>query len=299
MAPSSSRAETPPPAPSCTPAARASSPLIGNAVARDQIHLDDTLDKLGIDDNPPSLTPAEKQATVQMLSKPVAASTTAPPTKPRAWKPSAPSAARTLPAPWFYNNWDFNALRKYLLRHRRPRHRDRRIYRHAGLPRQRWLPLRPRPGLALSRLHHAHVRPRLRPLRPALPPRRQLKPTSRSSPPPAPPNPPPPTPTPSPAATATCGGQATPLTPSHHPEYVFPKGSFWLEGHLGQYAVVVRVDSDRTKGECPTNGKWRSWCGSSSTRPIARRAQISLLCPLYCLSDLSFPPESASSCCCF
>jgi Beta-lactamase len=25
----------------------------------------------------------------------------------------------------------------------------------------------------------------------------------------------------------------------HHPQYVFPAGSFWLEGHLGQYAVVV------------------------------------------------------------
>jgi CubicO group peptidase (beta-lactamase class C family) len=39
-------------------------------------------------------------------------------------------------------------------------------------------------------------------------------------------------------------------------EYVFPPGSFWAEGHLGQYAVVVpsldlvivnRVDGDLTK----------------------------------------------------
>ena len=33
-----------------------------------------------------------------------------------------------------------------------------------------------------------------------------------------------------------------PATPDHHPEYVFPPGSFWLEGHLGQYAVVVPSD---------------------------------------------------------
>jgi CubicO group peptidase (beta-lactamase class C family) len=40
------------------------------------------------------------------------------------------------------------------------------------------------------------------------------------------------------------------------PEINFPKGSFWAEGHLGQYAVVVpsldlivvnRVDGDMTK----------------------------------------------------
>jgi len=45
-------------------------------------------------------------------------------------------------------------------------------------------------------------------------------------------------------------------TPTHQPEYLFPPGSFWLEGHLGQYAVivpsldlivVVRVDSDITR----------------------------------------------------
>jgi CubicO group peptidase (beta-lactamase class C family) len=28
-------------------------------------------------------------------------------------------------------------------------------------------------------------------------------------------------------------------TPNHRPRYAFPSGSFWLEGHLGQYAVVV------------------------------------------------------------
>jgi CubicO group peptidase (beta-lactamase class C family) len=45
-------------------------------------------------------------------------------------------------------------------------------------------------------------------------------------------------------------------TPGHYPDYVFPPGSFWLEGHLGQYAVVVpshdlivvvRIDGDHSR----------------------------------------------------
>ena len=44
-------------------------------------------------------------------------------------------------------------------------------------------------------------------------------------------------------------------TPGRHAKYPFPPGSFWLEGHLGQYAVVVpsldlivvtRVDENST-----------------------------------------------------
>jgi CubicO group peptidase (beta-lactamase class C family) len=47
-------------------------------------------------------------------------------------------------------------------------------------------------------------------------------------------------------------------TPNHRPQYVFPPGSFWLEGHLGQYAVVVpshdlivvvRVEGDHPRKE--------------------------------------------------
>jgi CubicO group peptidase (beta-lactamase class C family) len=43
------------------------SALIGIAVAEKKIDLDSTLAQLGIDDNPPSLTDVEKQATVRML----------------------------------------------------------------------------------------------------------------------------------------------------------------------------------------------------------------------------------------
>lgn len=43
------------------------SALVGIAVARGQINLDETLAQLGIDDSEPSLSPTEKQATVRML----------------------------------------------------------------------------------------------------------------------------------------------------------------------------------------------------------------------------------------
>jgi CubicO group peptidase (beta-lactamase class C family) len=43
------------------------SALIGIAVGRGQMHLDETLGELGIDDNPPSLTATEKTATVRDL----------------------------------------------------------------------------------------------------------------------------------------------------------------------------------------------------------------------------------------
>jgi CubicO group peptidase (beta-lactamase class C family) len=43
------------------------SALVGIAVAHHQIDLDETIGKLGIDDNPPSLTADEKQATVHEL----------------------------------------------------------------------------------------------------------------------------------------------------------------------------------------------------------------------------------------
>ncbi len=49
-----------------------------------------------------------------------------------------------------------------------------------------------------------------------------------------------------------------PATPSYRPPYAFPAGSFWLEGHLGQFAiavpsrdliVVVRVAGERPSKE--------------------------------------------------
>jgi hypothetical protein len=87
------------------------SALIGIAVARNQIHLDDTLAKLGIDDYPPSLSPQEKQATVRDLLEarsgvyhPAAYETASMAAK-RPDRGSHPPGTF-----WYYNNWDFNTL---------------------------------------------------------------------------------------------------------------------------------------------------------------------------------------------
>jgi len=87
------------------------SALIGIAVADRKISLDSTLAQLGIDDNPPSLTAVEKQATVRMLLE----------ARSGIYHPAlyeTASMAKRRPergshAPgtfWYYNNWDFNAL---------------------------------------------------------------------------------------------------------------------------------------------------------------------------------------------
>lgn len=87
------------------------SALIGIVVARKKIDLDNTLAHLGIDDNPPSLTDIEKQATVRMLlqARPGVYHSALYETKEMA----AARPPRGSHAPgtfWYYNNWDFNAL---------------------------------------------------------------------------------------------------------------------------------------------------------------------------------------------
>jgi CubicO group peptidase (beta-lactamase class C family) len=85
--------------------------LIGIAVAEGKINLDDTLDKLSIDDNKPSLTAAEKQATVRDLLEarsgvyhPAAYET-------KGMAEQRPSRGSHAPGTfWYYNNWDFNTL---------------------------------------------------------------------------------------------------------------------------------------------------------------------------------------------
>jgi len=84
---------------------------LGIAVAERKISLDSTLAQLGIDDNPPSLTEVEKQATVRMLLE----------ARSGVYHPAlyeTPAMAKRRPARgshepgsfWYYNNWDFNAL---------------------------------------------------------------------------------------------------------------------------------------------------------------------------------------------
>jgi len=87
------------------------SALIGIAVARGQINLHDNLANLGIDDNQPSLTADEKQATVGDLLEARsgfyhgANYETADNAALRPPRGSHPPGTH-----WYYNNWDFNAL---------------------------------------------------------------------------------------------------------------------------------------------------------------------------------------------
>jgi CubicO group peptidase (beta-lactamase class C family) len=85
--------------------------LFGIAIADRKISLDSTLADLKIDDNAPSLTDIEKQATVRMLLQARSGVYHA------ALYETAAMAARRPPRGshppgtfWYYNNWDFNAL---------------------------------------------------------------------------------------------------------------------------------------------------------------------------------------------
>jgi CubicO group peptidase (beta-lactamase class C family) len=87
------------------------SALFGIAVAEGRIKLNSTLSALGIDDTPPSLSEAEKKATVRDLLMarsgvyhPAAHETA----DMRRKRPDRGSHAAG--SYWFYNNWDFNAL---------------------------------------------------------------------------------------------------------------------------------------------------------------------------------------------
>jgi CubicO group peptidase (beta-lactamase class C family) len=87
------------------------SALIGIAVERGRIHPDETLAQLGIDDNEPSLTSTEKQATVRMLLE--ARSGVYHPTVYETAEMEASKPPRGSHEPgtfWYYNNWDFNTL---------------------------------------------------------------------------------------------------------------------------------------------------------------------------------------------
>jgi CubicO group peptidase (beta-lactamase class C family) len=87
------------------------SALFGIAIERGRVNIDNTLDRLGVDDNAPSLTPEEKQATVRQLLMsrsgvyhPAAYET-------REQKLARPARGAHPPGTfWYYNNWDFNTL---------------------------------------------------------------------------------------------------------------------------------------------------------------------------------------------
>ena len=87
------------------------SALIGITVSEGKINPEDTLEKLGIDDNKPSLTPQEKQARVLDLLE--ARSGIYHPTvyETKGMEEQKPERGSHPPGTfWYYNNWDFNAL---------------------------------------------------------------------------------------------------------------------------------------------------------------------------------------------
>jgi CubicO group peptidase (beta-lactamase class C family) len=247
------------------------SALIGNAVARGQVHLDDTLATLGIDDNPPALTPEEKQATVRMLLQArsgvyhVAAYETAGMEAKRPERGSHPPGTF-----WYYNNWDFNTLGAIY-----EKAVGRSIYqsladeigtpvgmqdfrpkdgRDVRIPESRYsaytmrMSARDFARFALLYLHGGNWDGK------QIVPAQWVADSTH------------------PWSNTESGGYGylwwtgDSSTPNHRPRYVFPAGSFWLEGHLGQFAivvpsndliVVVRVESDHpskivSKGEVAT-----------------------------------------------
>src|SRR6202522_86230 len=234
--------------------------LIGIAVAGGKINLNDTLEKLGIDDKKPSLTEAEKQATVHDLLEarsgvyhPAAYET-------KGMAEQRPPRGSHAPGTfWYYNNWDFNTL-GYIYEQATGTKIFDAFYREIAEP-IGMQDFTPRDGhyiasadsrfpaypfdmsardfarFALLYLHRGKWNDV------QVVPEDWVKASTR------------------PYSDCESGGYGylwwTGDAASGRPQSIsFPGGSFWAEGHLGQYAVVVpsldlivihRVDGDMTK----------------------------------------------------
>ena len=87
------------------------SALIGNAVERNEIDLQQTIGSLGIDDNEPSLSAEEKTATVRDLLQARSGVYHATLYETRGMAAARPARHSHKPGTfWYYNNWDFNTL---------------------------------------------------------------------------------------------------------------------------------------------------------------------------------------------
>jgi CubicO group peptidase (beta-lactamase class C family) len=87
------------------------SALIGVAAEKGRINLNATMAELGIDDNPPALTPTEKQATVLDLLEARSGVYHAANYETHDMAAKRPARGEHPPGTfWYYNNWDFNAL---------------------------------------------------------------------------------------------------------------------------------------------------------------------------------------------
>ena len=220
------------------------SALIGNAVARNQIHLEDTLATLNIDDNRPSLTPEEKQATVRMLLEARSGVYHDAAYETNGMQEKRPARGSHPPGTfWYYNNWDFNALGAIY-----QQATGRSIYQ--SLADEIAAPI----GMQDFRAKDGHDVREPQSRFAAYTMRMSARDFARF------------------ALLYLHGGnwagtQVVPApwvadsthpwsdnesggygylwwtgdsaTPGRRAQYVFPRGSFWLEGHLGQYAVVV------------------------------------------------------------
>jgi CubicO group peptidase (beta-lactamase class C family) len=236
------------------------SALIGIAVSQGKINPDDTLAKLGIDDKKPSLTEVEKQATVRQLLE--ARSGVYHPTvyETRGMEEKKPERGSHAPGTfWYYNNWDFNALGSIYEQATGTKIFDA-FYRQIAQPvgMQDFTPsdghyvtggdtrfpaylfdmsARDFARFGLLYLHHGRWNGV------QVVPEGWVAESTR------------------PYSDTESGGYGylwwTGNSASgSRQEIEFPKGSFWAEGHLGQYAVVVpsldlvivnRVDGDETK----------------------------------------------------
>jgi len=234
--------------------------LIGIAVAEGKIDPGDTLAKLGIDDNKPSLTAEEKQATVRDLLE--ARSGVYHPTvyETKGMEEQKPPRGSHAPGTfWYYNNWDFNALGFIYEKAAGEKIFDafyRKIAQPIGM--QDFTPRDGHyitgsdtrfPAYVFDMSARDFARFALLFLRGGrwngtqVVPEDWVKASTR------------------PYSDAESGGYGylwwTGDSASGKPqEITFPKGSFWAEGHLGQYAVVVpaldlivvnRVDEQMTR----------------------------------------------------
>jgi CubicO group peptidase (beta-lactamase class C family) len=87
------------------------SALVGIAVARGSLRLDDTLEQFGIDDEPPSLSADEQQATLRMLLEARSGVYHRSVYETTSMKARRPVRHSHPPGTfWYYNNWDFNAV---------------------------------------------------------------------------------------------------------------------------------------------------------------------------------------------
>ena len=234
--------------------------LIGLAVAEGKINLDDSLEKLGIDDKKPSLTTVEKQATVRDLLQ--ARSGVYHPTvyETKGMIEQKPPRGSHAPGTfWYYNNWDFNAL-GYIYEHATDTKIFDAFYREIAQP-IGMQDFRPQdghyitgedtrfPAYVFEMSARDFARFALLYLQEGrwndvqVVPQDWVRASTR------------------PYSDTESGGYGYlwwtgDAASGQAQEISFPKGSFWAEGHLGQYAVVVpsldliivnRLDENLTK----------------------------------------------------